>query len=172
MKPRFLIVTLLILALAFPATMLAQAAKTEQTTNPLVGTWRLTGYQRTVVATGETTEPMGKAPQGHVIYGRDGRFVMSYVADGRPKPSGLATMTDQERVDLFKTMVAYSGTYEFDGQKVTHHVDVSHNQIWTGTNQVRNVKFEGQRLVTTTIPAPASFDGKVSVIVTTFEKVD
>ena len=170
MKPRLVIVMLVGLALALPATMLAQG--NSKADNPLVGTWRLTGYQRTVVATGETTEPMGKAPQGHVIYGRDGRFVMFYVADGRPKPSGLATMTDQERADLFKTMVAYSGTYDFDGQKVTHHVDVSHNQIWTGTNQVRNVKFEGRRLVTTTIPAPASFDGKVSVIVTTFEKVD
>jgi hypothetical protein len=106
-----------------------------QTTNQLAGTYRMISYQRTVVATGETTEPMGKAPQGHVIYGREGRFVMFYVADGRPTPSGLATMTDQERADLFKTMVAYSGTYDFDGQKVTHHVDISFNQIWTGTNQ-------------------------------------
>ena len=162
-----------VMAVVVLVTAIGISRRTQaQTTNQLAGTYRMISYQRTVVATGETTEPMGKSPQGHVIYGRDGRFVMFYVADGRPTPSGLATMTDQERADLFKTMVAYSGTYKFDGKAITHHVDISFNQIWTGTNQVRNVKFEGRKLVTTTIPAPASFDGKVSVIVTTFEKVD
>ena len=101
------VATATVMAVVVLVTAIGFSRRTQaQTTNQLAGTYRLISYQRTVVATGETTEPMGKAPQGHVIYGRDGRFVLFYVADGRPTPSGLATMTDQERADLFKTMVA------------------------------------------------------------------
>jgi hypothetical protein len=99
-------------------------------------------------------------------------MMVLFVADGRPKPSDLATMTDQERADLFRTMIAYSGTYEFDGKTVTHHVDVSWNQIWTGTHQKRNVELDGRSLVITTNPTPHPMDGKVSVTVLTWKKVD
>ena len=85
---------------------------------------------------------------------------------------GLATMTDQERAYLFKTMLAYSGTYDLDGKTLTHHIDVSWNQIWEGTNAVRNATLEGRRLVLTTLPATASFDGTIVMSVLTFEKVD
>ena len=60
------------------------------------------------------------------------------VKDERPKPSDLAKMTDQERAELFKTLVAYGGTYTLDAKTITHHLDISWNQIWTGTDQVRN----------------------------------
>jgi dienelactone hydrolase len=143
-----------------------------QLRNQLVGTYRLISYTRTVVATGETTDMFGKAPQGYIIYGHDGRMMILYVSDKRPQPKDLATMTDQERVDLFKTMQAYTGTYEFDGKKVTHHVDISWNQIWTGTDLVRNVRVEGKRVTLTTMPAPSPLDGKVNVAVLTWEKVD
>ena len=129
-------------------------------------------FDRNPQATGETTDILGKAPQGYIIYGRDGRMMVLFVADGRPKPSDLATMTDQERADLFRTMIAYSGTYEFDGKTVTHHVDVSWNQIWTGTHQKRNVELDGRSLVITTNPTPHPMDGKVSVTVLTWKKVD
>jgi hypothetical protein len=36
------------------------------------------------------------------------------VKDERPKPPDLAKMTDQERAQLFKTLVAYGGTYTLD----------------------------------------------------------
>jgi hypothetical protein len=162
------VMAVVVLAAAIGFTHRTQA----QVINQLAGTYRLISFKTTVVATGETKDAFGKAPQGYIIYGRDGRMMTLFVKDERPKPNDLATMTDQERADLFKTMTAYSGTYDFDGKTVTHHVDVSHNQIWTGTNLVRNVTFEGRKVVLTTVPAPASFDGKVSVSVLTWEKVD
>jgi len=81
-------------------------------------------------------------------------------------------MTDQERSDLFKTMLAYGGTYDFDGKIVKHHIDISWNQMWTGTHQPRNVKFDGRRVVITNDAHPHSLDGKMSVAVLTFEKVE
>ena len=93
------------------------------------------------------------------------------MADKRPKPSGVATTTDQERVDLFKTMLAYSGTYDFDGKIVTHHIELSGNPALAGTNQVRNVTLDGRRLVLNyTAPAPST--GVVSKAEVTLEKVD
>ncbi len=69
-------------------------------------------------------------------------------------------------------MVAHAGTYAFDGNAVTHHIDVSANQNWTGSRQVRYVKVGGSRLVLRTAPGPSSFDGKVGVGTLTFDRVE
>jgi hypothetical protein len=45
--------------------------------------------------------------------------------------------TDEERITLHETMFAYAGTYSLEADKVTHHVDVSWNEVWRGTDQVR-----------------------------------
>ena len=137
----------------------------------LYGTWRLVSLTQTVVATGETIDFFGKAPRGFITYGRDGRMMGIIVKDDRPKPANLATITDQQRADLFRSMVAYGGTYTFDGKIITHHVDISWNEIWTGTDQVRNVKFEGNRLILSTNPQASPPDGKVSVSVLTWERL-
>ncbi len=147
------------------------ATGTGATSEKLWGTWRLVSYSRTVTATGETTEVFGKAPQGFITYGPDGRMMVLFVKSGRPRPDDVEKMTDAQRAELFRTMVAYAGTYTFDGNAVTHHIDVSANQNWTGSHQVRYVKLEGTRLVLTTAPGPSSFDGKVGVGTLTFEKV-
>src|SRR5712671_1062976 len=47
---------------------------------------------------------------------------------------------------------ASSGRYTVEGEKVVHHVDVSWNESWTGTDQVRFFKLEGDRLTITTAP--------------------
>ncbi len=94
------------------------------------------------------------------------------VKDERPKAADLAAMTDQERAELFRTMVAYGGTYTFDGKVVTHHLDISWNQVWTGTDLVRNVTFDGRKAIFTTNPGPRSQDGKVVISVLTWGKLE
>lgn len=141
----------------------------------LYGTWRIVSFTVTALATGETTDPLGKSPHGFINYGRDGRMLVLIVSDKRPKPPDVARMTDQERVELFnklfKTMIAYGGTYTYDGKTVTHHVDISWNENWTGTDLVRDVKFDGSKLILSTRPAPSPIDGKLSVSVVTWERV-
>ena len=58
---------------------------------------------------------------------------------------------DEDRINLHKNMVAYSGRYKVEGEKVVHYVDVSWNESLTGTDQVRFFKLEGDKL---TITAP------------------
>ena len=137
----------------------------------LWGTWRLVSFTRRLAESGETTDVFGKGPQGFISYGRDGRMLVLIVRSGRPKPTDMAKVNDEERAELFKTMIAYGGTYTFDGTSVTHHIDISANENWTGTDQIRNVKFDGRRLVLTTNPQPSSYDGKVGVGVLTWERV-
>lgn len=138
----------------------------------LYGTWRLISMTRQVIATGETSHLHGKAPQGFINYGPDGRVLVIIAGEKRPKPAVIEKITDQERVDLFKTMIAYGGTYKYDGKTVTHHIDISWNENWTGTSQVRNVKLEGRMLILTTNPAPSPIDGKLQTAVMTWEKVN
>ena len=72
-----------------------------------------------------------------IRYGRDGRVLVLFVSDKRPKPPDSAKMTDQERVELFKSMVAYGGTYTYDVKTMKHHIDVSWNENFTGTDVMR-----------------------------------
>jgi transposase len=44
---------------------------------------------------------------------------------GRPCVS-----TDEEKVKLFNTMLAYSGTYTVEDDRVIHHVDAAWNPAW------------------------------------------
>ena len=137
----------------------------------LLGTWKLVSSTRKTLDTGEVTDTWGKNPKGYITYGKDGRMMAVVVNDARPKPESLDKMTDQQRVDLYRTMVAYAGTYTFDGNKIAHHVDVSWNEVWTGTTVVRDIKKEGDKLIYTTRPAPFGGDGKMSVLTVVFEKV-
>jgi hypothetical protein len=137
----------------------------------IVGTYRLISAQRVILETGKTEDAYGKNPSGFITYGRDGRMMTIVVFSNRPRPESLDKMTDQQRADLFRTMTAYGGTYTFHGDRVEHHIDISWNEVWTGTTVIRDIKKEGDRLVYTTKPAPFPRDGKMSVNTLVWEKV-
>lgn len=138
----------------------------------LCGTYRLVDSSRQIVETGEKMGAFGKNAKGLIMYGKDRHFLALITNDDRPQPVSVGSMTDQQRADLHRTMSAYGGTYTFDGKKVEHHVDLSWNEVWTGTTVVRDVAAEGDRLIYTTRPAPFTGDGKVSVVTAVWEKVN
>src|SRR5690242_11333528 len=107
----------------------------------LLGTWRMVSWRREVIATGERTDVLGPHPVGYINYGADGRFYALVVRRGRDRPGKLPP-TDTEKVRLFDSMLAYTGTYTLDDEKAVHHVDASWNEGWTGTDQVRFYKLE------------------------------
>jgi len=80
-------------------------------------------------------------------------------------------MTDQQRAELHRTMTAYGGTYTFDGSKAVHHIDLSWNEVWAGTTNIRDVRRDGDRIIYTTRPAPFASDGKMSVVTLVWEKL-
>ena len=159
---RTFILTFVVVVLAFSA-----AAAGED----LTGTYRLSSSKRKIVETGEVLDTWGANPKGFISYGKDGRVLVLIVTDERPKPESVEKITDRDRAQLFRTMTAYGGTYEFDGQTVQHHIDISWNEVWTGTTVVRELKREGDKLIYSSPAAPFSSDGRMSVVTLVWEKV-
>ena len=139
----------------------------------LEGTWKLVSSTRTNTTTGATTDSFGPNPLGYIMYGKDGRMMVLITRSDRPKPDSIDNdkMTDEQRSRLFSSMLAYSGTYKFDGETIEHHIDGSWNQVWTATTQIRNVKKDGDRLIYTTQPGPSPIDGSMGFATLVWEKV-
>jgi hypothetical protein len=133
------------------------------------GTYRLVTEQRTIVETNEVIP--GTGARGYITYGEDGRVIVLIVRQPRPKPDSAEKITDQQRIELFRTITAYAGTYKFDGTTIEHSIEISMNEVWSGTKQVRFVKKDGDRLIYSTPPFPFHTDGKMSVNTLVWEKV-
>ena len=138
----------------------------------LYGTWRLVSFTSEMLEGEEETNIFGEAPYGFIHYSPDGRMYAIIVKAERPKPADLAEMTDEERVELFESVIAYGGTFTFDGKTVTHNVDISWNENWTGVPQIRNVSLEGRKLYISTNPMPSPIDGKLGIGILAWEKVE
>jgi hypothetical protein len=136
----------------------------------IVGTWRIESFVREVTATGQRYNEFGDKPGGYISYLPDGRMHAMLVADNRAKPTG-AVPSDKEKAELFGTMIAYAGTYRIDGENVVHDVEVSWNQLWTGSKQARFFKAEGDILTITTAVAKSPRDGQEGRTIVVFKKV-
>jgi hypothetical protein len=127
----------------------------------LVGTWKLTGWQ--VQYVGEAArEPFGANPNGRLIVAPDGYWTVMITKTNR-KPA----TNDAERASLLKSMLAYSGKFTVDGDKITTSVDLSWNEANSGKNQVRTFKMEGDKLVIQS-PEQASVLSPGKRVVSTF----
>jgi len=134
----------------------------------LIGIWKLVSWESEIQATGERVPVMGKNPTGYVIFTQEGRMMAVLTAEGRKAPK-----TDQDRADLFKSVIAYTCMYRFEGDKTINKVDVSWNPAWIGTEQVRFFKFDGDRLHVSTpwmqmVTRPEKGMGRATM---TFERV-
>jgi len=138
--------------------------------NPLLGTWKLKSYVREVAATGERYNQRGEHPQGYLSYSMDGRMYAIITWDNRINPHDVVP-TDEERIKLYGSMVSYAGTYTMDAEKVIHHVDISWNQSWTGTDQVRFYKLEGDTLTITSALAKSFTDDREGRSILVYEKM-
>ncbi|CAN1534295.1 Lipocalin-like domain containing protein [Burkholderiaceae bacterium] len=153
--------------------MTREAALTQPNDTPasrLLGTWQLVSVIREEVPSGLTIDLMGPNPQGFITYSADGRMVVIIVRGDRHKPAAT-TATATEAENLFRSVISYAGTYTIAGNEVTHHVDISWNETWTGTQQVRIFKLEGHRLSLSTPVSPDPLDGKVSIRSLVWEKL-
>ena len=115
--------------------------------NALVGTWKLKSYFVTSGAGGRTF-PYGDNPMGHLTYSAEGRMQVIATASGRTAPSSVTPPNDA-RAALYDTMFAYAGTYSVEADTVIHHVDISWNEDWAGTNQTRRFNLIGGVLTLT-----------------------
>jgi hypothetical protein len=157
-------------AIVFTVLLILPASAAHSADNPLVGTWKLKSYLREVAATGERYNERGEHPNGYLAYSADGRMYAIITWENRIAPRDVVP-TNDERVKLFSTMISYAGTYTFDAEKVVHHVDISWNQNWTGTEQVRFYKLDGDTLTITSAPAKNFTDGREGRSILVWERL-
>ena len=138
---------------------------------PQLGTWKLISYSREEIGTGKKTDLLGAHPSGFLSYSPDCRVHAILMADGRKAPDAVPP-SDQEKINLYNSMIAYAGTYDIEGSNVHHHVDASWNQAWVGSTQSRQFRIEGKTLYIKTFPAKSAMDGIESTVILVWNKVE
>jgi len=105
--------------------------------------WHLGMVHATARDTGgtELPAPYRGNPLGRVTFTADGRM-MSVVCDGRKElPAGVS-----------REYSSYCGNYTYDGEKLVTCVDAASDPSRIGGDQVRGVRFEGERMILTPPP--------------------
>jgi len=95
-----------------------------------------------------------------MVLTREGRMIGIITAENRQSGSSDANRV----VALHKSMFAYSGKYRIEGNDFITAVDVSWNEAWNGTEQRRHFKFEGEKLILETPPAPSTLQPGKTVV--------
>jgi hypothetical protein len=147
---------------------MAQDTPVRPLSDLILGSWRMTSWVTRDVATGERQDALGQNPLGTVVYTPQ-RVTFLIVRNNRARPEQLPP-SDKEKIALFDTMFAYSGAYTVESDRVVHHVDLSWNEAWSGTDQVRFCKVDEQTLTYTSTPAKNPFDGREIVHEVTWER--
>jgi hypothetical protein len=129
----------------------------------IVGTWKLVSVMYEDQETKTLTPVLGDNPRGYQLATPEGRWIALATPTGRKVPT-----TDEDRAHAFRTMIAYSGRYRVEGNKITTKVEVAWNESWVGGEQVRYIRFEGDKLFIESppMPHPNMYNKVVRVIVT------
>jgi len=127
--------------------------KTESAANRLTGIWRLVAFELEDQASGERRPRFGTKPNGRLMLQDNGLMIAILTAEGRKVPK-----TDEDRVDAFNTVIAYSGRYRIDGDRLSTDVDMAWNEAWVGSAQVRSFRLVDSRVQLFSDWGPSPFD--------------
>ena len=138
---------------------------------PFIGTWRLVSYESRDDA-GGVQYPMGRKVVGRLTYDEEGNM-SALVARANVPPFASGDFrggTEAEVRAAFDGFVAYFGTYTFNASAgaVIHHVESASFPNWTGTEQIRYFKAEGERLV---LSSPMREDGRNVTAILIWERM-
>jgi hypothetical protein len=106
---------------------------------------------------------MGPHPSGFITYTDDGRMAVLFFDGDRKAPAG-GTATNEEAVQLYRSMLSYMGRYQIEGDKVFHHIEAAWNQSWVGTVQTRYWEVRGDNLTIKTAVITSPFTGHPNTV--------
>jgi Lipocalin-like domain len=158
--------TALLVALTWAWPVTAQEIKSS-----IVGLWKLTSDVNKVVATGEILFPVGEHPSGYLLFTRGGHMMQLYIGENRKAAAGPAP-TDAERVALFNSLVARSGTYKVEGMNIIIHYDGSESESVTGTNRTYAAEIIGDKMTLTASPFVRPKTGQQVISIVKFDRVE
>ncbi|MFM0340061.1 lipocalin-like domain-containing protein [Paraburkholderia fungorum] len=148
--------TLIVVAMMIAAVCASSTRALAQTATSLVGSWSLVSL--TVAKSGNDVELLGPHPEGQLIFGSDGRYVLIVLNANLPKfVSGDRQLgTAEENKKIAQGNVAHFGTYSVDpaDQVIVFHIQKSTFPNWDADVQRRPYTVVGDRL---TYITPGSF---------------
>lgn len=121
--------------------------------NPLIGTWRLLSCENRG-SDSEVSYPFGQDARGYIMYQQDGYMSVAIMRAHRASFStgDLFRGSPAEKVTAAESYFSDCGRYDFQGDKVIHHIELSLFPNWVGSDQERFVELTGDRLVLSTRP--------------------
>jgi len=132
----------------------------------IVGTWKLVSVAYEDQATRERTNVYGEHPKGIQIATPDGRWLALMTAENRPVPK-----SDADRAQALQTMIAYTGRYRVENGQVITKVEAAWNEAWVGGEQVRNIRFDGDKLSIKSPPMPhPNIDNKTVRVIVVWQR--
>ncbi|CAE6722811.1 lipocalin-like domain-containing protein [Paraburkholderia haematera] len=136
------------IALALVAFCVPVPKAVAQAADSLVGSWSLVSL--TVAKSGNEIELLGPHPQGQLIFGNDGRYVLLVLSADLPKfTSGdRQQSTVEENAKVARGNVAHFGSYTVDtaAQVIVFHIKKSTFPNWDAEVQRRPFTLDGDRL--------------------------
>jgi Lipocalin-like domain len=136
----------------------------------LIGTWKMVSWIVEDLETGAKKDALGPDPVGMIAYSADGRVMVLVLKRDRQTPAGPVP-TSEEKITLYDSMFAYAGTFTVDQEKVVHHIDMSWNQAWTGTHQIRFFNLRDGILTYVGAPAKNPMTGRDCVHTVIFHRL-
>jgi hypothetical protein len=106
----------------------------------IVGTYKL--VTAAAVIDGKPREEKGGAPHGFLIV-TPKYYAIFYTGPGERKHGNSAA----EKAALWDTLTAFTATYKIEGKKITLTPQVSWNEVYNGSQQVREIEMKGKRLI-------------------------
>lgn len=133
----------------------------------LVGIWKLVSFDVEYQESGKRQTLFGASPRGYIIFTPEGRMMTLITTEGRKPGEGV-----EQNAELFRTMMSYTGIYRLDGDKIITKIDISWNEAWTGTDQERFYRLNGDQLdiVTAWMPDPFHPERQISRGILTWER--
>jgi len=133
----------------------------------LTGTWRVISVDTEFRSSGKREPAFGPDPNGIFVFTAEGRAIALIAARERQPGDSL-----EQLAGLYRTMMAYSGPFRIEEDRLIVDVDISSNQAWTGGAQERFIKIadDSMEMVTPWMPSPFHEDRSVVRGVLTLER--
>ena len=119
----------------------------------LLGQWRLLTMEIENQTTGTRTALLGMNPKGRLLLLPSATMMTVITSRDRTQPT-----TSDERAGAYSSVIAYTGRFTVEGDRLTTAVDVSWNEGWVHAPQVRTFRFVGTKLELTSAWAPNPFE--------------
>ena len=118
----------------------------------LLGTWSLVTWDIQYSDQRPVTYPYGADAQGMLIYAPDQHMTVVICSAARPRltTESVRKAPVEEKVGAFETYFSYAGRWELRDDAVVHRLSFALNPNFIGTDQVRQLQLEGERLTLST----------------------